>query len=150
MENQRESTRVLETLIYSCISESIELFVIYSNIRVTQNHQQSLQIIKNYPILSDPFESEQPLASNRCLKGSSKHFQTKNVVRSTKHFSARIKLKNSIGLNHPNSFLSVAGRDSSRRVYRCSLVRFEPCDNPMGKGPVNNLCRRELPSPRKK
>ena len=32
------------------------------NIRVTQNHHQSLRIIKNYPILSDPFEKKQPLA----------------------------------------------------------------------------------------
>ena len=47
--------------IYSNISESIELFFIYSNIRITQNHDQSLQIIKNYPMLSDPFESGQPL-----------------------------------------------------------------------------------------
>ena len=68
--NQRESAQILWRLdvsptlcipIYSSISESIELFVIYSNIRFTQNHRQSLQIVKNYPILSDPFESEEPL-----------------------------------------------------------------------------------------
>ena len=31
---------------------------------VNQNHHQSLQIINNYPILSDPFESEQPFGKN--------------------------------------------------------------------------------------
>ena len=49
---------VLLTTKHYTISESIELFVIYSNIRVTKNHRQSLQIIKNYLILSDLFESE--------------------------------------------------------------------------------------------
>ena len=34
-----------------------------SNIRVTQNHHQYLQIIKNYPILLDPFEKIKILLS---------------------------------------------------------------------------------------
>ena len=53
--------KVSKLSVYTSVLESTELFVIYSNIRVTQNHNQSLQILKNYPILSDPFESEQPL-----------------------------------------------------------------------------------------
>ena len=57
----RDSTQVLLCIPgYSEISESIDLFVIHSNIRVTQNYYQSFQIIKNYPIFSDPFESEKP------------------------------------------------------------------------------------------
>ena len=61
-ESQRfDTSPTLCILIYTSISNSIELFVIYSNIQVTKNHRQSLQIIKSYPILLDPLENEQPL-----------------------------------------------------------------------------------------
>ena len=62
-----DANPTLRVPIYSSISESIELFLIYSNTRVTQNHHQSLQIIKNYPILSDLSESGEPLMHNTLL-----------------------------------------------------------------------------------
>ena len=113
MKNQRESTRGLEirrksarilwrvdaspTLcipIYSSISESIGLFVIYSNIRVAQNHHQSLQIIKNYSILSNPFKSEQSLDMTRSRTRKAK-VQHKKMKHKTikKHAEHHITLK---------------------------------------------------------
>ena len=55
---ESDASLILCIPIYSSLSESIELFVIYWNIWFAKNHHQSLQIIKNYRILSDSFESE--------------------------------------------------------------------------------------------